>query len=315
MPHDTLNGAHPSQAHSPAPGSLNIDHVAHFVPHIDEVRTVLERLGFTVTPFSAQSHRLHPGGPLTPAGTGNRCVMLKQGYLEFLTPTGDTPVADQLRNAIKRYTGVHLVAFGTASPDVDRARLAKAGFDPLDPVALQREIGIATGADTARFTVVRVPPGTMAEGRIQFCQHHTPEFLWQPRWLEHANRVSALTAVLLCVADPQEAARRYARFTGLHAHVTDGQWRIDTARGRMIFLDAATTERALGLAPPALPWIAGYVLAADAPAARARCAAAGLPVRDLEVDRFSVVLPPELGGVIVFEAPHAAAPHFAGYGR
>lgn len=315
MSQNILSGSRDPQAQSPAPGSLNIDHIAHFVPHIDAAGAALERLGFTVTPFSAQSHRLEPGGPLTPAGTGNRCVMFRQGYLEFLTPTGDTLVANQLRNAIKRYIGVHLVAFGTASPDLDHARLAKAGFEPLIPVALQREIGTATGSGTARFTVVRVPPGTMAEGRIQFCQHHTPELVWQPSWLEHPNGVSALTAVLLCVADPQEAAQRYARFTGLLAHRADGQWRIDTARGRLVFLDAASSERTLGMAPPALPWIAGYTLAASMDAARAYCGRAGLRLRDLDPDRFSVALPPELGGVIVFEAPQAMAPDFLRHGR
>ena len=315
MSQNSLSGAHPPHAHSPAPGTLNIDHIAHFVPHMDAAGAALERLGFTVTPFSAQSHKLEPGSPLTPAGTGNRCVMLRQGYLEFLTPTGDTLVANQLRSAIMRYTGVHLLAFGTATPDVDHARLSKAGFNPLIPVALQRGIGTATGAGTARFTVVRVPPGTMAEGRIQFCQHHTPEFLWQPRWLDHANRALALTAVLVCVADPQEAAQRYARFTGLLAHLSDGQWGIATARGKVVFLDAGSVERSLGVAPPALPWIAGYVLAADVTAARTRCAAAGVPMKELADERFCALLPPELGGMIVFEPQQAGAPNFVPDGR
>src|SRR5665647_453155 len=145
----------------PAPGKLNLDHVAHFVADIDAASVALEKLGFTLTPFSAQSHRLQPGGPLVPAGTGNRCVMLPHCYLEFLTPTDDTPVASQLRASIQRYVGVHLVAFGTGAPSLDHARLARSGFDPLALVALQRQIVTENGEDTARFTVVRVAPGTM----------------------------------------------------------------------------------------------------------------------------------------------------------
>ena len=122
----------PAASQVPAPGELVLDHVAHFVPHVDARAAALEKLGFTLTPFSAQSHRLEPGGPLVPAGTGNRCMMLQHGYLEFLTPTGDTPIANQLRTAIKRYAGAHLVAFGTAAPEADHARLAKSGFAPLD---------------------------------------------------------------------------------------------------------------------------------------------------------------------------------------
>src|SRR5438046_3020890 len=101
-------------AQVPPPGALTLDHVAHFVPDSAGASDALERLGFTLTPFSAQSHRLQSDGPLVPAGTGNRCVMFERGYLEFLTPTGDTPLADQLRAAIARYIGIHLIAFGTS---------------------------------------------------------------------------------------------------------------------------------------------------------------------------------------------------------
>src|SRR3954464_5830081 len=142
----------------PPAGSLNLDHVAHFVPHIDAASAIFERLGFTLTPFSAQSHRLDPKGPLVPAGTGNRCVMLERGYIEFLTPTGDTPLAEQLRAAMRRYIGVHLIAFGTGAAAVDHARLVQQGFEPLPPVALQRPIDTESGVGTARFTVVRVQP-------------------------------------------------------------------------------------------------------------------------------------------------------------
>ena len=79
-----------------------------------------------------------------------RFPLLERGYLEFLTPTGDTPIANQLRIAIKRYVGLHLIAFGTAAAEADHARLAGAGFNPLPPVALQREIGTETGSGTAR---------------------------------------------------------------------------------------------------------------------------------------------------------------------
>lgn len=295
-------GGIPADSQVPRPGTLNVDHIAHFVPHVDSASRALERLGFNLTPYSAQSHRLEPGGPLVPAGTGNRCVMLAEGYLEFLTPTGDTPVANQLRAAIQRYTGVHLIAFGTATPDIDHARLAKAGFQPLAPVALERSIDSMTGPGTARFTVVRVPPGTMAEGRIQYCRHLTPGLVWQARWIAHANHAAALRGILLCVEDPQEAAQRYARYTGLLPHVSGGIWRLDTARGYLMFIEPSRCAARLGCAPPAMPWIAGCVLASDDPSAtHAYFREAGLSVHRLDAERFSIALPPELGGLMVFE--------------
>ena len=237
-----------------------------------------------------------------PAGAGNRCVMLEHGYLEFLTPMGDTPIASQLRTAIKRYTGPHLIALGTSAPESDHARLTKEGFAPLDLVALQREICTPSGTGTARFTLVRVPPGTMAEGRIQFCRHHTPELLWQPRWTQHANGAVALKGVVLCVADPQEAARRFGRYSGLLAQVSGGVWRIGTARGHLLFLDQNNLQRRFDVVPPSLPWIAGCVLESEDIAATGNIIRRSeTPVQALDGGRLLVKLPPAVGGIIVFE--------------
>jgi hypothetical protein len=292
---------------TPPAGEINIDHVAHFVPDIEAAGAALERLGFTLTPFSLQSHRLEAGGPLVPAGTGNRCVMLERGYIEFLTTTADTPLAAQLRAQMARYVGVHLLAFGTSAPLVDHARLAQAGFEPVAPVALQRPIETVAGEETARFTVVRVPPGKMAEGRIQFCAHHTPELLWQKRWTAHANGASALAGVTVCVDDAAEAARRYSRFTGLSASEASGAWLIRTARGTLTFVEPDTLAGAMHSAPPTLPWIAAYALETrDLAAAREHAAAAGYAVESLGGERIMVALPEALGGAVVFEPPGAA---------
>jgi len=293
----------------PPSGKINIDHIAHFVPHIDAASSALEQAGFTLTPFSAQSHRLEPGGPLVPAGSGNRCVMLREGYLEFLTPTADTPIANQLRTAIQRYTGLHLIAFGSAGAEADHARLEKNGFTPLPTVALQRQIGTEQGDETARFSVVRVPPGTMAEGRIQYCQQHTPQWLWQERWTGHGNGARGLAAVLICVTDPQEAAQRYARFTGLLAQVSNDQWRIDTQRGALLFVTPEQLQRTLGISAPALPWIAGYVLTTDdMNLTRTRLKAAQCETRDLDATHLLLQWPNAVGGIAIFQSTGAALP-------
>ena len=91
----------------PPPGQLYLDHVSHFVPDLEKAGALLELLGFAVTPLSAQ---MTQDGP---AGTSNRSVMLAQGYLEFLTPTADTPNAERMRASMRRYRGVHVVCFGT----------------------------------------------------------------------------------------------------------------------------------------------------------------------------------------------------------
>jgi hypothetical protein len=293
----------------PDPGALVLDHVAHFVPEADEATRALERLGFTVTPFSPQSHRPTPDAPVTPAGTGNRCVMLRRGYLEFLTPIADTAIAGQLRDAMRRYVGVHLVAFGTADPLADRARLDAAGFAPLPVLALERPIGTPEGEHTARFQVLRVPPGTMPEGRIQFVQQQTPELLWQRRWLDHPNRAFALAAVLISVADPQEAAQRYARYTGLTATAHGTGQRIATARGDLLFVTPALLTTTFGMEPASVPMIAGYVVeSGDTVTARSRLEMNDLKTLDLGRGRFAVNAPPAIGGVMTFGLVGRALP-------
>jgi hypothetical protein len=296
-------------AQVPPPGTLNLDHVAHFVPDREAAAAALARLGFTTTPFSEQSHRLTADGPLVPAGTGNRCVMLREGYLEFLTPFLDTPVAAQLREAIARYTGVHLIAYGTADAEADHARLAAEGFAPPPPVRLQREADAPSGTTTVRFVVTRTPPGTMPEGRIQFCGHQTPEGVWQTRWLEHANRAAGLRRVFLVLADPAEAATRYARYAGLPSGLVFGpagtEFVQQTARGALHLMDAAALRARFdpdgSMVLPAPPWIAGYELASDdLSITRAVIENGGTPVLELPDGRLRVMLPPELGGFILF---------------
>ena len=56
-------------------------------------------MGFTLTPFSVQSHKVKPSSTLEPAGAGNRCVMLKQGYIELPSMLEDNIVLSD--NSIK----------------------------------------------------------------------------------------------------------------------------------------------------------------------------------------------------------------------
>src|SRR4029077_322213 len=91
----------------PSPGAVFLDHVAHFVPEMETAAALLERCGFCLTPFTAQTNRVD--GKAVPAGTGNRCAMLRQGYVEILTavatPSGDTDLARQLRERIADHVG------------------------------------------------------------------------------------------------------------------------------------------------------------------------------------------------------------------
>ena len=284
----------------PAPGTLNLDHVAHFVPDIGAASAVLAQLGFTLTPFSPQMTKDAAGDPV-PAGAGNRCAMLESGYLEFLTPTSDTPVAQQIRAAIARHTGQHLVAFGTPAAEEEHSRLARHGFDPLPLVNLQREIDVSGELRLGRFSVVRVPPAAMPEGRVQFVQHHTPECLWQPKYLGHPNGVTGLMAAFVVADEPEEVAARFARFAGLLPRPVRGFVQLKSGRGD-VFVGSGTACKSLfGEEPPAAPAMAGYALACKDPKGlRDRLRVLGCSVSEPSPDLYAAILPPAIGSAWVF---------------
>lgn len=280
-----------AEAQLPPPGGLIVDHVAHFVPELDAARRALEALGFAVTPPSAQ--RTQDG----PAGTSNVCVMLEQGYLEFLAPTMDTPNAAKLRAAMARYPGVHLCCFGTPDAEGEFRRLADHGFAPLPVVELARETAERM---TARFKVVRTAPEAMPEGRIQFVQHFTPEAIWRPQYLGHTNNAVKLACAFVVAEDPAAAAARWARFSSLLPAPAGGYVHLAATRGHVLFGTQAQWRALLGAAP-AGPALAGYALECRDPAILAsRCRRLELPLRELRRDLYTVQLPAALGGSWIF---------------
>ncbi|MDW8467744.1 MAG: VOC family protein [Burkholderiales bacterium] len=274
-------------AHVPRPGELYLDHVSHFVPDLDAAARALCALGFVVTPRSDQ--RTQDG----PAGTSNVCAMLERGYLEFLAPTADTPNAARLRAAMARHPGVHLCCFGTPAAEEEHARLAAHGFAPQPIVSLERD----TETGRARFKVVRPAPETMPEGRVQFVEHLTPEVLWHPRWMGHANGVRALACAFVVARDPVEAAARWAEFAALLPRPARRFVHLPADRGHVLVGTRVEWRPLLGEAVPEPPALAGCALECDDPAAlAARAERAGCAVRRLRRALYALALPPALGG-------------------
>lgn len=297
----------------PGEGEVFFDHLAHFVPYMDAASAVLTALGFVLTPFTEQRNRTPEG--FVPAGTGNRCAMLESGYLEFLTRCADTPLARRLEAAIARYTGVHLLAMSVADADAARAHLAGEGFSPDEPVRLTRTIALPDGGEAeGRFSVVRVPPDAMPEGRIQVLTHHTPQIVWQERWTAHPNRIVSLEAALVIVDDPSEVAGRFGRFLGREPIRRDASRLVlPLDRGALVFTNDATE---FGIAATARPCIAAYALGSADPAVSVGHFEAGgatwIASARAGTGRGALLaLPSALGGHVVIDAP-GQAPDWAG---
>jgi Glyoxalase-like domain len=231
----------------PSPGQAFLDHTAFFVPAMEGAADILERCGFRLTPFTVQTNR--EGGKIVPSGTGNRCAMLRNGYLEVLAATSDTPLSAQLKERIADHPGLHLLAFTSADAAAEHRRLAGAGFPTLPLVDMRRPVG----DDFARFTIARIAHGTMPEGRAQFLTHHTEKLVWLPDMLDHPNGAEALSALWIAAEDPAEPAARYARFTGRPAIPNGPMTTIDLDRGRIVIMTPAFLRQTYGIAPAGKP--------------------------------------------------------------
>lgn len=260
----------------------SLDHVGLACRDLDRTAALYERLGFSLTPRAAH-YAPGPSGTAEPTGTGNRCAMLREGYLELIAQIDPARPSATLAGMLARYEGLHIVAFGIDDERAELARLRDAGA-AIDGVAwLERPIALDGRTETARFA--RLPLPDAPEGRLQLIRHLTPELLWRDDLLSHANRVVALEEVVFVVADPAETIARLARLTGMAAR--DGVIALPRGRVRVV-----RGEPFPGVAAPTVPWIAGVVLRTEDGGAAIRRLAAGSG-RETEL---GFLLPPDQAG-------------------
>jgi hypothetical protein len=239
---------------TPAPGQIFLDHVGWFMPDLEAGSTAFARLGFPLTPFSVHGDRDPLSGELKPLGTANRLAMLEEGYLEFLALHGgvSNPSVERMKASMARHVGVHLIALTVADAAKEAERLRAEGFALNPTINLRRRIEGADGGKVeVAFSVIRPEGHVMPEGRIQMLTQHTPEHMWQARYIARANGIAALREVWLSVTDVAECAGRLSRFTQRPAHQENGGTLIALDRGALRIFTQETAARALG--GPKLP--------------------------------------------------------------
>ena len=240
----------------PERAQIFLDHVGSFVGDLDRAEITLRRLGFTPSAISQQKNVAADGTVLV-SGTSNRLVRLRRGFLEFLASTSDTPLAEQLRRALARYEGLHLIAFSHADLEAQRARLVKCGFDMQSIVRLRGRTKDLDLHHEVAWSILRTSSHVMPEGRIQFVYPHTPEMSWPPGSTDHQYHADSLTGVIVCVGEPNEAKDRFGAYLG-RATDPDG---VTTERGRVHIAGPEDIGDFLpDFVPPSLPYIAAVTV-------------------------------------------------------
>jgi len=279
-----------------------LDHVAVVSRRPDVLFGSYERLGFRLTPLSMHQGSIAPGEAPVAWGTGNRCAMMRTGYLELLALVDPTAYCSTFPELIDRYEGLHIVAFGCDDAASAAARLAQAGISTPGVIDLQRELDVAGDRRLARFGLLRLGPGEAPEARVNIIQHHTPQYLWQPDLLDHPNGALALREVAVCVADPDESAARFARILGIAGTPDGAQRRFLLPHGRFVLVgpdDMARMHPDVRI--PALPFVASLTIGVADIDATAGLLAANAVAAQRRDGR--IVVPPEsgCGAICVFE--------------
>jgi hypothetical protein len=273
-------------------GAGSLDHVGICARDPAPLWAAYESLGFHLTPVAQQSGRRSPDAPVELLATANRCAMLREGYVELLAILEPGRFDNGLERLLVRYAGMHILAFGIADAQTELARLRRAGIDLPGVSHLERPVDKPDGP-RARFS--RLPLPDAPEGRLQLIQHHTPELMWQERWLHHPNRAVALDSVILAVESPAETAAALSRLTGRALEPDPaGGYRLPLPQGRVRILPPEALAAVLpGVVAPTMPFLAGFVLRTDDGNAAARRLWAGLPLRQVPG---GIMVPPELAG-------------------
>lgn len=192
----------------------NINHVGIAVRNLTATARRYEAMGFQLTPYSPHSAAWKPGELVQPLGSGNRCVMFENNYLEILASEDPNKPAARITNFLKHHQGAHIICFDCEDCEFVDKRVRSQGIQTSGVIPLQREIDTPNGMRTAKFERTQFAPENSPEGYIQASRHLTPEYIYQPRYINHANGCFQLSEAIMIADDLPAITKRYQAYIG-----------------------------------------------------------------------------------------------------
>lgn len=284
----------------------SVNHVGHVVRDLDSAAALYEKMGFVLSPLSMHFGSPGPGEPEQPLGSGNRCAIFPDNYLELVAHVDPGKYDLFCGRYLERFEGTHIVCFGCGDAGVVDRRVRAGGIGTSGVIPLQRDLDTSEGSRTAKFDCVHFAAAVTPEGLIQAAHHRTPEFIHQARYLDHPNGSVALTDVYLSTADPEATADRYQLLTGLTAKAVDGGFAFDMPRPEgsrvTILASAEVSDRLPGAAGHPDPHLAGYAFGTTDLDAVLRHLETAEIAHVRQGGRLVVPAEAAFGAVVVFEA-------------
>jgi hypothetical protein len=192
----------------------NINHVGIAVRDLTATAARYEAMGFQLTPYSPHSAAWKPGDPVQPLGSGNRCIMFQNTYLEILASENANRPAARISNFLKRHQGAHIICFDCDDCEAVDERVRGLGIETSGVIPLQREIDTPDGVSTAKFERTQFDPKGSPEGYIQASRHLTPEFIYQQRYIRHMNQCFQLFETIMVTDNLANFEQKYRDYLG-----------------------------------------------------------------------------------------------------
>ena len=142
---------------------------------------------FSLTPVSRQRGAVPGREGFHPWATANRCVILRDTYLELIGVV-DPAAFNPWAKFIAKNEGLHILALRCATRRL-HTRFCPTRTDALlPPVPRERVLDVDGEPRTMRFRNIFSRDDVWPEARYLVIEHQTPEFLWQPRYQRARER-------------------------------------------------------------------------------------------------------------------------------
>jgi hypothetical protein len=247
-----------------------IDHVGLLGRDVHAMRVAFERLGFTPTPSKLLMRWDAKTGERESLKQESSHAVLEHGYIELAAVLTDEP-QHYLTPYLRRYQGLHILAFRSGDIDADHARCLAAGFEPTPVMIATRDIEYGTRQGAAQFRWFMLGGETAPEGLLCYVHNHTPELVFQPEVMNHPNSALGLHGVTIVASKPERIAEHYRTLLGLEPLASDEELRFEPGQQCIrIMTRHAFIARYPGAGVPVLPCLRAFdVVVRDIGAARA----------------------------------------------
>ncbi|QCA06415.1 VOC family protein [Pantoea vagans] len=217
-----------------------LDHaVINVADQLDSASARFRRLGFQLTERGHHS-----------LGSSNHLAIFGENYLELLgyEPGKGSQRADLWQSPL----GLSGLVWKSSDADSEFQHLERQDLDGDPPASFHRPVNLPDGTVTeARFRTVRLRPSLIPNGRSFFCQHLTPEAVWQPAWQRHPNGVRNISEFVIVAQDPAHSAQVYSRLFGAAKVLAcpEGAFVLRAGAATVRFASAEYAQRRFGPLP------------------------------------------------------------------